>query len=137
MRSMRRFLQVLLTMAGAAIVLFAVMRVDALRERFLIAALGLIVMEVGIFQVASFIFPNEREYKPLRKETDYFLRLVRRLNRAAVAVQQGSPNAREELDRVQEEMHHSIERMLRVAGLSEEGVGEVSVPISRARSKAG
>jgi hypothetical protein len=110
--------------------------VDPLRERFLIAALGLIVMEVGIFQVATFIFPNEREYKPLRKETDYFLRLVRRLNRAAVAAQQGSPNAGEELDRVQEEMHHSIERMLRVAGLSEAAVGE-AVPISSFRSKAG
>jgi hypothetical protein len=125
MRTIRRFSQVLLTTLGATIVVYAVMQVEALRERMLYAALGLFIMEVGIFQVASFLFPNEREYKPLRKETDYFLQLVRRMNRAAVAADRGSSNATEEIDRVQEEMHHSIERMRRLAGQSEESVGEV------------
>lgn len=124
MRSIRRFSQVLLTTLGGTIVLYAVMQVEPLRERLLYTALGLIIMEIGIWQVASFLFPNEREFKPLRKETDYFLKLVRRMNRAAVAAERGSPNAIEEMDRVQEEMQHSIERMRRLAGHSEETVGE-------------
>jgi hypothetical protein len=123
MRGIRRFTQLLLTVLGGLIVLYAVMRVDAFRERALITILGLLIMEVGIWQVASFLFPNHREYKPLRKETDYFLRLVRRLNRAAVAAQQGSTNAIDEMDRVEEEMHHSIGRMRRLAGLTDETTG--------------
>jgi hypothetical protein len=66
------------------------------------------------------MFPNQRDFLPLRKETDYFLKLVRRLNRAALAAQRGSANAVGEIDRVQEEMHHSVERMRRLAGQSEE-----------------
>lgn len=120
MRSIRRFSQLLLTTGGGALVVYAVFRVAEMRERVLLVALGLLIMELGIWQITGFMFPNQREYKPLRKETDYFLKLVRRLNRAAVAVQRGSENAVVEMDRVNEEMHHSVERMRRLAGQSEE-----------------
>ena len=117
----------MLTVGGGVLVVYAVYYVQALRERVLYASLGLLIMELGIWQVTAFLFPNEREYRPLRKETDFFLKLVRRLNRAAVAAQRGSPNAREEIERVEEEMHHSVERMRRLAGQTEAELGE-SVP---------
>ena len=126
MRSIRRFSQFLLTALGAAIVVYAVYQVDPLRERVLYAVLGLVIMEIGIWQVTGFLFPNERSYQPLRKETDYFLKLVRRMNRAAVAAQKGSANAISEMDRVQQEMYHSIDRMRRLAGQTQ-AVGEASV----------
>ena len=116
MRSIRRVSQIILTLGGGALVAYAVYYVEPLRDRMLYASLGLVIMELGVWQVTSFFFPNQRDYKPLRKETDYFLKLVRRLNRAAVAAQRGSHNAQEEIDRVQEEMHHSVERMRRLAG---------------------
>jgi hypothetical protein len=127
MRSIRRFSQILLTLLGAAVVLYAMFEVDPIRERILFTALGLFIMELGIWQVTSLLFPNQREYKPLRKETDYFLQLVRRLNRAAVAAQRGSTNAVEEMERVQEEMQHSIVRMQRLAGQTEEAVAAARV----------
>lgn len=127
MRSIRRFSQFLITALGAAIVVYAVYQVDPVRERVLYAVLGLLVMEIGIWQFTSFLFPNERAFRPLRKETDYFLKLVRRMNRAAVAAQRGSVNAVVEMDRVQQEMYHSIDRMRRLAGQTEAELGEVGV----------
>lgn len=127
MRAIRRFSQFLVTALGAAIVVYAVYQVEPLRERVLYAALGLLIMEIGIWQVTSFLFPNERAFRPLRKETDYFLKLVRRMNRAAIAVERGSQNALIEMDRVQQEMYHSVDRMRRLAGQTEAQLGEVSV----------
>lgn len=119
MRSIRRFSQFLITLLGAAIVVYAVYMVEPMRERILFAVLGLFVMEIGIWQVTAFLFPNEREFKPLREETDYFLKLVRRMNRAAIALEKGSANASEEMDRVQQEMLHSVDRIRRLAGQTE------------------
>ena len=118
MRGIRRLSQLLLTVGGGAIVVYAMLYVEPMNERVPIAVLGLFIMELGIWQVTSFMFPNERAFRPLRKETDYFLKLVRRLNRAAVAAEKGSTNAIEEFERVSEEMHHSVERMRRLAGQS-------------------
>ena len=120
MRVIRRFSQVLLTLLGGSLVMLAVYRFDGLYERVLIAALGLLIMELGIWQVTNAFFPNQREYKPLRQETDYFLKLVRRLNHAAVAAQRGTATALADLDRVEAEMHHSIGRMRRLAGYTTE-----------------
>jgi hypothetical protein len=126
MRTIRRFSQVLLTLIGASLVMLAVYRFEGLYERVLVAALGLIVMELGIWQVTNAFFPNQREYKPLRKETDYFLALVRRLNHAAVAAQRGSSTALDDMDRLQSEMHHSIGRMRRLAGYTTEELGALT-----------
>ena len=120
MRVIRRFSQVLLTLVGGSLVILAVYRFDGLYERVLVAALGLLIMELGIWQVTNAFFPNQREYKPLRKETDYFLSLVRRLNHAAVAAQRGSATALDDLERVEADMHHSIVRMRRLAGYTAE-----------------
>lgn len=123
MRSIRRFSQLVLTLGGGALVLFAVYRVDVLYDRVLIAALGILIMELGIWQVTRAFFPNQRAYRPLRQETDYFLKLVRRLNRTAIAAQRGDSNAEAELDRLEAEMIHSIQRMRRLAGRTETEVG--------------
>ena len=113
----------MLSLIGAAVVGFAVYRIQSPYERTLIAALGLIVMELGIWQVTQAFFPNEREFKPLRTETDFFLKLVRRMNRAALLAEGGSHAAHEEIDRLEDEMHHSVERMRRLAGRTAEELG--------------
>lgn len=123
MRSVRRFAQIALSVAGAATVGYAVFSIDSIWDRSLVAALGLVIMELGIWQVTRAFFPNEREFKPLRIETDYFLKLVRRMNRAALLAQGGSDTAFEEIDELEEEMHHSVERMRRLAGRTAEELG--------------
>jgi hypothetical protein len=137
MRSIRRFSQIFLTLAGAATVMYAVMRVEPLRDRLLIAMLGLLIMELGIWQITRVFFPNEREFKPLREETDYFLKLVRRLNTAAIRLQKGSATAQADIDRVRDEMNHSVDRMCRLAGRTEEEMPATSVktPWSLRRQK--
>ena len=137
MRSIRRLSQVVVSLFGASIVVYAMYYVTELRERVLFASLGLLIMEIGIWQITAFLFPNDRANRALRKETDYFLKLVRRLNRAALAVQRGSANAQSELDRVHEDMHHSVDRMLRLAGAGEHVrvLGEVSETLALASQK--
>ena len=136
MRSIRRFSQIFLTLAGTATVIYAVTRVDALRDRVLIATLGLIVMELGIWQITRVFFPNEREFKPLREETDYFLKLVRRLNTAAVRLSKGSNTAHADIDRLRDEMYHSVDRMCRLAGRTEEEIALTTTSSSWLRRRA-
>ncbi len=131
MRSIRRLTQIVLSLLGAGVVAFAVYRIDSLYERVLVAALGLIVMELGIWQVTRAFFPNQREYKPLRHETDFFLKLVRRMNRAALLAEGGSPAALEEIERLEDEMHHSVERMKRLAGRTATELGLDALPSSQ------
>ena len=127
MRSIRRISQVFLTVSGAGTVIYAVLAVEPIRDRVLVAALGLLIMEIGIWQLTRFFFPTEREYKPLREETDYFLKLVRRLNAAALRQQKGSAAAQGDIDRLREEMFHSVDRMCRLAGRTEEELALTSV----------
>ena len=123
MRSVRRFSQLILTMLGTAIALWAVLRIEGVYERVLVAALGLLLMQIGIWQITATLMPNAREYVPLRKETDYFLTLVRLLNRAVMAADQGSEFGEQEVERLTLEMHHSVDRMRKLAGCTEEALG--------------
>lgn len=111
------------TVTGTGLALFAVLRLEAMYDRVLVAVLGLLLMQVGIWQLTATLLPNEREYRPLRKETDYFLSLLRRMNRAAVAAEGGSDYANAEVERLHAELHHSVDRMLRLAGRTEENLG--------------
>lgn len=123
MRKIRGSFHLALTLAGTLFVLYAVLYIGELYDRLLVAALGLVLIEAGIWRVTQSLFPNERAFKPLRKETDYFIALVRRLNRAALLAQRGSVDAALDLTQVHEEMHHSVDRMLRLAGQTEEDLG--------------
>ena len=129
MRSIRRFTQIILTLLGGSLVIIAVYRIDAVYERVMLAALGLLIMELGIWQVTAKFFPNEREFKPLRQETHYFLKQLRRMNSVALQANAGSVAAHGELDRLQEELHHSVDRMRRLAGYTEAELGLAQVSV--------
>jgi hypothetical protein len=123
MRRIRRSFHFALTVGGTVLVLYAVMRVESTWDRVLLVLLGLVLIEAGIWRITKSLFPDSRQFRPLRKETDYFVALVRRLNRASLLAQRGLPLATAELDRVHEDMHHSVDRMLRLAGMTEEDLG--------------
>jgi hypothetical protein len=123
MRRIRGSFHLALTLGGTLLVLYAVLHVDGVYDRVLLVLLGLVLIEAGVWRITQSLFPSGREYRPLRKETDYFVTLVRRLNRASLTAQRGSPAADTELDRVHDEMHHSVDRMLRLAGKTEEDLG--------------
>jgi hypothetical protein len=123
MRRIRASFHLAFTAAGTMIVLYAVAYVEATYDRVLLVALGLVLIEAGVWRITQSLFPNERVFRPLRLETDYFIGLVRRLNRAALAAQRGSATGAADLARVAEEMHHSVDRMLRLAGRTEDDLG--------------
>lgn len=123
MRRIRGSFHLALTLGGTLLIVYAVMNVEGMYDRMLVVALGLVLIEAGIWRVTQSLFPNDRNYRPLRKETDYFITLVRRLNRAAVNAQRGSGSAIHDLAQVHDEMHHSVDRMLRIAGLTDEDLG--------------
>jgi hypothetical protein len=123
MRRIRGSFHLGLTLGGTIIVFYGVLQVDAAYERVLVVLLGLVLIEAGIWRITQSLFPDERAYRPLRRETDYFVSLVRRLNRAAVSAQRGSVAAEAELERLHAEMHHSVDRMRRLAGRTEDDLG--------------
>lgn len=123
MRRIRGSFHLALTVSGTLLIVYAVMSVEGMYDRMLVVGLGLVLIEAGIWRITQSLFPNERNFRPLRKETDYFIVLVRRLNRAAVNAQRGSSSAMHDLTQVHEEMHHSVDRMLRLAGLTDEDLG--------------
>lgn len=123
MRRIRSAFHIALTLAGILVVLYAVTEVTESYERMLFAALGLVLVQAGIWRVTQSIFPDERNFGPLRRETDYFITLVRKLNRTALRAQRGVEGADEDLDQVHAEMHHSVDRMRRLAGVTEEDLG--------------
>ena len=123
MRRIRGSFHLALTIGGTLLIAYAVMSVEGMYDRMLVVALGLVLIEAGIWRVTQSLFPNDRNYRPLRKETDFFITLVRRLNRAAVNAQRGSGSAMDDISQIHEEMHHSVDRMLRLAGLTDEDLG--------------
>jgi hypothetical protein len=123
MRKIRGSFHLALTIAGTVLIIYAVMGVEGLYDRMLVVALGLVLIEAGIWRMTQSLFPNDRNFRPLRKETDFFITLVRRLNRAAVNAQRGSGSAVHDLAQVHDEMHHSVDRMFRIAGLTDEDLG--------------
>jgi hypothetical protein len=136
MRTVRRLSQIFLTLTGTGTVVYAVTRVEPLRDRLLVAVLGLIVMELGIWQFTRLFFPNEREFKPLREETDYFLKLVRRLNATTLRLHKGASGMQSEIDRLRDEMMHSVDRMCRLAGHTEEELALTTVKHSWRKSRS-
>jgi hypothetical protein len=123
MRRIRASFHLAFTAAGTMIVLYAVAYVEATYDRVLLVALGLVLIEAGVWRITQSLFPSERAFRPLRLETDYFIGLVRCLNRAALAAQRGSASGAADLSQVAEEMHHSVDRMLRLAGRTEDDLG--------------
>lgn len=123
MRRIRGSFHLALTVSGTLLIVYAVMSVEGMYDRMLVVALGLVLIEAGIWRITQSLFPNERNFRPLRKETDFFITLVRRLNRASVNAQRGSSSAVHDLNQIHEEMHHSVDRMLRIAGLTDEDLG--------------
>jgi hypothetical protein len=123
MRRIRASFHLAFTAAGTMIVLYAVAYVEATYDRVLLVALGLVLIEAGVWRITQSLFPSERVFRPLRLETDYFIGLVRRLNRAALAAQRGSATGVADLAQVADELHHSVDRMLRLAGRTEDDLG--------------
>lgn len=121
MRRVRRILHMVVPAVGMALVIGAVFLGDNVWIQLFLVIAGLMLTEAGIWRLAEPILPDDRRYLALRAETDHFMALVRQLNTAAVALQEGEEQgSRFVLEEVRTEMQRSIERMVEFAGKTPE-----------------
>jgi hypothetical protein len=117
LRILRQRLDTGLSILGVVVILSAVLFVRELRSQVAIVVLGMLLLEVGVWKLAHYVLPSERQYLALRGETDRFLALVRQLHAAALLVQaQDAPAHRHAFEAVRCAMHQTVERMCEVAG---------------------
>lgn len=117
MRTLRNVITFAIPVAGMVLVLGAVLFAIALRTQLIMAVVGLLLVEGGVWRIAGSILPNERRYLALRAEGDRFIALIRQLNAAAVSLHEHESNgARLAIDETRSAMHRSVERMVAVAG---------------------
>lgn len=125
---------------GMALVIGAVLFGEQLAVQLFLVVAGLLLTEAGLWRLADPILPDERKYMALRVETDHFTALVRQLNAAALALDQGDgAGSRFALDEVQTEMHRSVDRMVNFAGKTQEEVPptEAGQPADATRFESG
>lgn len=79
-----------------------------------VVVVGVLMIYVGVWRLASHLFPNRRIYMPLREEVDEFIRLVRRLNSERAS---GNLPAAFETGA---ELRETVERVIAVAGIEKE-----------------
>lgn len=114
-RRIVRRLEEILPLVGVVVVFASV---ALLADRWMQVAgtlVGLLLVEAGIWNLASVVGIRERRYHALRGEVDRFLGLVRTLNRTAT----GAESDDQETPAVVARMHDAVDRMAAVA--AEEG----------------
>ncbi len=115
-RKIRRGIEIALPLLGMGIIFGSVLfGPNDLQLQVLLVLIGVLILEAGVWGLTSGILPNERRYLSLREEGDHFLGLIRVLNAAAVARDEGQ----EDDTRFREtraQMHTSVERMGELAG---------------------
>ena len=105
--------------------------------RVLVVALGLLFVEIAVWNVASRMLPNSRTYLPLRGEIDRFIELARCLNTEAVSLEtEETVVARRAFDIARDDMLESVQRMVSMAGKAEYQPGHQPAVVDLARPNA-
>lgn len=125
MRRLRQTIEKGLPVLGVAVVLAGVLFLAGdLLVQLVVVVFGLLLIQAGIWNLASPVLPSERRYNALRDEVDAFIGLVRRLNRATLEnASEPTPESRARLLQVRDEMMESVKRMEAVAGRTESEIG--------------
>ncbi len=78
---------------------------------FFVIAIGIVISQIGVFKTANRVLPERRVYQLLRDETDRFIDMVRRLNRAKIS------GKTEKLAAVESEMRAHVDVLVAAAGV--------------------
>ena len=116
-RTLHRVMPTLLPLLGMGIifgsVLFQYPRDVQAQMGFMIV--GVLLLEAGVWGLASQILPSERRYHGLRTDGDHMIDLIRSLNAAAIAAGAGKADDESFQDTLVQ-MHASEECMAGMAG---------------------
>jgi hypothetical protein len=125
LRTLRNVIVRALPIVGMFIVIGAALLIpdSSLPTRVVLVVVGLLVVEASVWKLADPLLPSERQYHALRQEGDRFIRLIRELNRAALVAAPGAAAPSPEMQAVKGRMLESVDRMMEVAGKTEDEVG--------------
>jgi hypothetical protein len=126
-RNIRRNIDAGLTGLGIAVIFSSIILGTSLdiRAQMPIALLGVLLMEAGIWGLASKLVPNQRKYTKLRTEGDNMLQLIRELNAAAIAKERGEEDSKRFQDTLAE-MHDCVVKMSNLANVEKDQEPEQS-----------
>ena len=85
MRRLRNVIDRLVIYPGVLLVLGTMVFTEASVMQTLMVLFGLLLVQLGVWRVASALLPNARRNQPLRDEVDQFIKLVREIYRVANA----------------------------------------------------
>jgi hypothetical protein len=109
----REFLDRLLAIGGAVVILIQVAFITSSRIDVSIVLVGIIVNQIGVWSLASRLLRERRTYALLRSEVRHFLGLVCQLNEHAVA------GDAVKVEATHTSMLESVERMVPIAAIPE------------------
>ncbi len=85
MRRLRDVIDRLVIYTGVVLVLGMMLFTEASVWQTLLVLFGLLLVQLGVWRVASVLMSNMRRNQPLRDEVDQFIKLVREIYRVANA----------------------------------------------------
>ena len=117
-RKLARVTDVCLPFVGVAVTLGAVVFIrENYNTQVALVGLGMVLIQLGVWQTARRLVPDQRRCLALRAEGDRFLELLRQLNAAALAVKSDdTPETHRVVEEISSTMRESIERMVAAAG---------------------
>ena len=83
MRRLRQVIDRFVVYGGVIVVLSAIVVADTSQAQMVLVLLGLLLVQLGIWRIASRLLPGTRTNQQLRDEMDQFLASVRELYRLA------------------------------------------------------
>ena len=105
-RKIRRIFEIALPVVGIGVIFLSVLfGSDSLQLQVLFVLFGVLILEAGVWGLASPLLPDERHYLDLREEVEYFVGLIRELHASAVARRDGDGSAEHE-ERFQNVLEH-------------------------------
>ena len=128
-RTIRRRLEVVLTLVGIVIIFASVLFGASLGTavQFMLVVLGVMVLEIGVWWLSNHVLPGDRRFSGLRAEGDNMVLLIRELHTAAVARDRGEEDARRFQDTLAA-MHESVARMSELAAKSDSHTTTSDIP---------
>ncbi len=93
MRRLRQVVDRIVVYGGVLVVLSAIVVSDTSLNQVVLVLLGLLLVQLGIWRIASRVFPGTRTNQRLRDEVDQFLASIRELYRLANDNQSANFNA--------------------------------------------
>lgn len=125
-RIFRNAFRTVLPFIGVLCVVGAVLLLrENLRLQMALVVCGLLLVEIGVWKSAQKILPSERKFDALRFEVEAFIRLVRQLNTAALAVKETpSSEHHQAFADIREAMQQAVDRMADVAGKTDAEIAE-------------